>query len=66
MKRISTLLFILLVYCSYQAQETFPSNGAPVEDNNLYVLKGAVMLSELKNAPLNTPFHKAYVSKITG
>ena len=38
------LCFILLsVGLSVHAQETFPSNGAPIEDNRLHVLKGATV-----------------------
>jgi imidazolonepropionase-like amidohydrolase len=37
-----SLSFVLIIYC-LGAQETFPNNGAPVVDNNLYVLKGATV-----------------------
>lgn len=43
MLRISIISVFLLLGFQAFTQETFPSNGAPMEDHNLYVLKNATV-----------------------
>jgi len=41
--RIRVLILLSFIAYSLQGQETFPSNGAPVKDERLYVLRGATV-----------------------